>query len=100
MDQHVMEIVRFGLVAGVTPRDLVEAARGAETWLTAQPGFVGRRLGRCDEDTWVDWVEWADMASAKTAAAQFMDAPATAAFLAMIDIATVDMRHCVIEVAV
>lgn len=100
MDQHVMEIVRFAPVAGVTPESLVEAVIGAQTWLAAQPGFVGRRLGRCDDDTWMDWVEWNDMASAKTAAAKIMDTPATAAFLAMIDMMTIDMRHCVIEVAV
>lgn len=99
MEQHVMEIVRFSPVAGVTPARLVEAARGAETWLAAQPGFVGRRLGRSDDNTWVDWVEWADMASAKAAAAKIMDTPATGAFLAMIDMATVEMRHCSIEVA-
>lgn len=99
MNQHMMEIVRFSPVTGVTPASLVEAARGAEIWLAAQPGFVGRRLGRSDDDTWVDLVEWADMASAKAAAAKIMDTPATAAFLATIDMATVEMRHCVIEVA-
>lgn len=100
MDQHVMEIVRFSPIAGVAPESLVEAARGVETWLTAQPGFVGRRLSRSNDDIWVDWVEWTDMSAAKAAAARIMDTPATAAFMSMIDMATVDMRHCVIEVAI
>lgn len=100
MDQHVMEIVRFSPVSGATSASLVEAARGMETWLAAQPGFVGRRLGRSNDDTWVDWIEWSDMASAKAAAAKITDAPATAAFLAMIDMATVEMRHSFIELAI
>ena len=100
MSQHVMEIVGFRPMPGVVPADLVEAAREAETWLKAQPGFVERRLGRSDDQTWFDWVEWTDIACAKAAADQIMDIPATAAFFSMIDMSTVDMRHCVIELAI
>lgn len=100
MSQHVMEIVRFSPVPGAVPVGLVEAAREAGTWLKAQPGLVGRSLGRSDDEIWVDWVEWTDMASAKAAAGQIMDIPATAAFFSMIDMSIVDVRHCVIDLAI
>ena len=99
MSQHVMEIVRFRPVAGVEPATLVQAARDAEVWIRAQPGFVSRRLGRSDDGAWVDWIEWTDMTSARSAGSRIMETPATAAFLSSIDMTSIDMRHCTIELA-
>lgn len=99
MSQHVMEIVRFRPVAGVEPATLVQAAKEAHVWIKVQPGFVSRRLGRSEDGAWVEWIEWSDMASAGAAASGIGKTPATAAFLSSIDMTSIDMRHCMIELA-
>jgi hypothetical protein len=91
MNRPVLEIVEFR--ASGDSEALLAAARGMEPWLRAQPGFRSRRLAALDDGGYLDCVEWMDMASAKSAADQIMTAPLTAAFLALIDMQTVNMRH-------
>ncbi|GGB94890.1 antibiotic biosynthesis monooxygenase family protein [Cellulomonas carbonis] len=56
------------------------------------PGFVGLRLVRLDERTWLDVVEWTDLASALAAQQDVMGLPACAAVFELIE-EVVGMEH-------
>ena len=100
MAKHVMETVTFKLNDGVDRGDFAAAARRMSDWITAQPGFVARRLSVAEDGTWVEQVEWADMASAKAAASAIGTEPANADFLRAIDGPSARMRHSDLEVSV
>lgn len=89
----VAEIVTFRLNATATPDAFLRAARGTGDALRAAPGFLRRRLTLGADGVWTDWVEWRDAATARAAANAVMQDPAFAPFMAMIDGATVTMRH-------
>lgn len=88
-----VEVVTFRLVAGAEVDAFVTAARATEVPLRAQPGFLRRRLVQGAEGQWTDWVEWRDAASAEAAAAAMMADPGFGTFMALIDGASVVMRH-------
>ena len=87
-----VEMVNFRLVAGTDPAAFLEAARATEAPLRALPGFLRRRLVLGADGQWTDREEWRDAASAQAAGAM-METPAFGAFMAMIDGASVVMRH-------
>ncbi|MEM7488046.1 MAG: hypothetical protein AAF390_02870, partial [Pseudomonadota bacterium] len=82
------------------PETFAEAARDMSEWITAQPGFIARRLSVAEDGTWIEQVEWADMAAAKAAAAAIGDAPGNAGFLRAIDGPSVEMRHSELRIAI
>jgi hypothetical protein len=88
----VLEIAEYALRPGTAEADLLAARPAVESWLARQPGFRSIRLAR-DGDRWADVCEWQDMGSAQAAAAIFMEDPEVAAFMALLDPATVAMRH-------
>ena len=88
-----VEVVTFRLVAGADDAAFIEAARATEAPLAGQPGFLRRRLVQAADGQWTDWVEWRDAASAHAAAEAMMAEPAFAPFMALIDGASVIMRH-------
>lgn len=88
-----VEVVTFRLVAGADPAAFLAAARATEGPLRAQPGFLRRRLVLGAEGQWTDWVEWRDAASAQAGAEAMMAEPAFGPFMALIDGASVAMRH-------
>jgi heme-degrading monooxygenase HmoA len=92
-DGRVMEVVTFRLIKGVTDAAFLAAARGTETIVAAQPGFISRRLLRDDTGQWTDTVEWQSLAAAHAAAETVVSDPAFAAFGGSIDMTGLTMRH-------
>ena len=95
----VAEVVSFRLLAGTDPTAFARAAQGTAGLLRATPGFIRRRLVQAEDGQWTDWVEWQDLATAHSAAEAVMVAPEFAPFMAMIDPASVAMRHDAVIVA-
>ena len=89
----VAEIVTFRLVPGTDEAAFLDAARGTEVAVRAQPGFVARRLSKDEAGLWTDMVEWQSLASAEAAARAVMAEPAFGPFAAMIDMDNLTMRH-------
>ena len=98
MDQsHVLEIVTFRPGRGVDPDDVEAAAAEIGPWLSTQPGFVRRRLARERDGSFVDCIEWRSMAHAERAAERLMGEPSAEPMLALLDPASVSMRHYAIR---
>jgi hypothetical protein len=93
IDHNVHEVVHFNAVANATPAAMAEAAQGMSGWLQSLPGFVQRRLSVSADGRFTDVVEWRDMASAREAAALFPTVPQALAFMALIDMASINMSH-------
>ena len=92
-DAPCVEVVTFRLLPGADEAAFLVAARATEVPLREQPGFLRRRLVQGADGQWTDWVEWRDAASAHSAAEVMMAEPAFGPFMAMIDPASVVMRH-------
>ena len=88
-----VEVVTFRLLPGADEAAFLVAARATEGPLRQQPGFLRRRLVQGADEQWTDWVEWRDAASAQRAAEVMMADPAFGPFMALIDGASVVMRH-------
>lgn len=89
----VLETVTFRLQPGTDPADFLAAAQGTEAPLRHCAGFVSRRLSRGEDGLWADHVVWADGAAALAAVQAMMAHPAFGPFMALIDGASLDMRH-------
>lgn len=96
-DPHVMEIVTFRLTADTDPVAFRQAAKAVDVLLKDRGTAVSRALVADDDDLWTDIIEWTSMAEAKAAAEELVTDPAFAPFGAMIDGATVNMRHAVLQ---
>ena len=91
---HIMEIARFSVVDGVESDTVPDRARIIDGWLGRQTGFVRRTLvGPDDEGRWTDLVEWRSRDDAMAAAAAIGQDPELEPFMAIIDSASVEMRH-------
>lgn len=88
----VIELALFKLKADVTEGQFLAALQDSNRWLANQPGFIQHRHGVGEEGR-MDLVEWESMTAAKVAADQFMNAPETQAYMEVIDLETVSMRH-------
>ena len=100
MSHHVIETVTFRLRDGVSQEQFLEAARQANAFITARPGFRRRRLS-CEEDgTWIEHVEWASMADAKAAAAEIGKDEHARTFVQAIDRPSVRITHSELKVSV
>ena len=100
MSKHVIETVTFKLKSGISRDEFAEAARAMNGFVTAQPGFISRRLSCGDDGAWIEHIEWMDMASAKAAADAIGTVESNMPFLAAIDEASVGMHHTELEVTV
>ena len=89
----VAEIVTFRLIEGADIPAFTQAARAMEPFLTAMGSMQTRVLSADDDGLWTDHIVWTSMEAAKTAAAQVMTEPSAQPFMAMIDPASVTMRH-------
>lgn len=100
MTTPVIETVTFTLLPGADATVFAQAAQDMNAWITAQPGFIQRRLSCTEEGLWIEHIEWADMASAKAAAAAIGSDPAHGPFLSAIDGASAKMHHSALTVTV
>jgi hypothetical protein len=89
----VLEVVSFHLTPGTTDAAFIIAARATEGPLRRQPGFLSRQLTRSENGTWTDHVTWASLPQAMSAASAMMEDPAFGPFMALIDPASLQMRH-------
>ena len=89
----VIELVELKINADVSDEHFVEAAEKATVLLKSLPGFIGRRLAKGADETWIDCVEWRSMKEALEAAAIFSREPAAKPFNAAIASGSVRMRH-------
>lgn len=94
---RILEIVTFRPGRDVDPDDFEAAAAEIGPWLSTQPGFIGRTLARECDGGFVDCIEWRSMDHAKRAASRLMGEPSAEPMMAMIDAATVSMRHYAIR---
>lgn len=93
MQHDVIEQVRFRALDAACDERIGEAAWAAQSAIEQLPGFVGRQFGRADDGGWVDLVRWQSLEHAQAAAATAARHPAIAAFFALIDLQSVEMRH-------
>ena len=89
----VLEIVSFKLIDGSDEGTFLDAARGTENMLRARGSLIRRFLVKDENGLWTDIIEWTSMEEALSAAEAVMQEPDFAAFGAMIDGPTVEMRH-------
>ena len=87
-----LEIVTFKTLAGVNAAQLLAAADATQAWLERQPGFVSRQLAQADGE-WIDLVTWATFEEAQAAGQAFMSEPAAQQLGALMDTASIVMRH-------
>ncbi len=91
---EVMELARFGVLAGVQTEAVRAHAHDLDSWLRTQPGFVARTLVGPDSEGWfTDIVRWRSQEQALAAAGRIMQEPSLAKFMALIDPARVQMSH-------
>lgn len=90
---QIIETVTFRAIAGSDPQAIATASDGLVSFLARQKGFLSRRLSLGDDGVWLDHVHWADMESAQAASKAVMEAPEAGAFMSLIDMETVTMRH-------
>lgn len=89
----VLECVVFELNDGVDRTEFLTAADGVSAWVRTQPGFVSRELFEVDGGRWVDLVRWSTMPDATSAADRIGESAACGRFMAMLDVASVQMLH-------
>lgn len=89
----VLEIVTFRLIDGADAVTFLKAAHGTEKVLRDRGSVVRRYLVQDENGQWTDVIEWTSMTEALSAAEAVMQTPDFAAFGAMIDPNTVEMRH-------
>ncbi|MGH8926633.1 MAG: antibiotic biosynthesis monooxygenase family protein [Acidimicrobiia bacterium] len=90
----VLETATFRLRPDAPESAYLEADQAVErTHVAQQPGFLSRQIGRTDDGQRIVVVHWTDAASADASMATFMQAPATADFMALIDTDTMVMTR-------
>ncbi len=91
----VLEIVRYRVKDGVTPDQALAAWHKSQSFATAQPGFVSRKLAHTEDGTFADIVEWKDMASALAVLEEFKvdKHPQLADLVAVLDESTIEIQH-------
>jgi hypothetical protein len=100
MSENVIETVTFRVMADVPKEDFLKAAEQATAFMTAQPGFLRRRLSCQEDGTWIEHVEWASMADAKAAAAEIDRDEHARAFVRAIDGPSVTLTHSELKISV
>lgn len=98
MSSHpVYEIVTYGLAPGVSPDDFRAMAARMDPVIRAYPGLVAREVLHDEErGAWVELCRWASLREAQDAARAALEDPALAPYFAMMDMASLDMRHLAI----
>jgi hypothetical protein len=90
---QIIETVTFRAIPGSDPQTIATASDGLMPFLERQNGFLSRRLSLGQDGLWLDHVHWTDMDSAQAASQVIMSAPEAGAFMSLIDMSSVTMRH-------
>ena len=90
----LVEVSEFKVTSGTTTEALVTAVERMNAVLEATPGYQSRELVYHEEtNTWIDLVHWSSLEAAQAAMESVMSHPEAQAFLSLIDMETVRMRH-------
>jgi hypothetical protein len=89
----ILEFAQFRLIPGADPAALTTAARAMGPWLAARPGYLARQLVQGPDGTWTDVVHWQSAEHAHAAGEALMQSPEAAPMMALIDPASVVLRH-------
>lgn len=87
------EITTFTQIADTTTDAMLAALKSLDGFLSSQPGFLGRTISHDDAGQWTDYVVWSDRTAGEAASARFMAQPETPAVVALIEPASLSMRH-------
>ena len=91
----VLETVRYRTKPGVAVEAAVAAWHNSQSFATAQPGFLSRKIAVTEDGEFLDLVEWQSMAHAKKAAENFNPAkfPELLGLVEVLDESTMVMTH-------
>ena len=91
---QVLEVTTFALRPGVPVGDFLAADKAvADSFVSKLPGFIRRQTAAAEDGTRLLLAWWEDAASADASMAGFATAPATAAFMALIQADTMAMTR-------
>ncbi len=90
---QVLEMVTFNLAGGVSEDHFLAAAEASNGALITLPGFLGRRLAKAADGSWIDIAEWRDAASAQAAGKVFHKLSQAEVFCSMIDTRSIKVSH-------
>ena len=92
----IIEIATFKLKEGVSVADFQPLDKAVEEQhVSKQPGFISRESAATADGEWVAIVHWRSVADVDASMASFADAPATAQFMANLDVSTMAMKRYV-----
>lgn len=90
----VYEIVTYKLNAGVAPEAFRAMAARMDPVIRAFPGLRSREvLHDAAKDEWAELCLWSSLEAALDAAQKAMASPELAPYFALMDMASIDMRH-------
>lgn len=95
---QIVEVTTFALKPGVSVEDFLTADRAmADSYVSKLPGFVSRQTAAGPDGTRLLLAWWTDTASADASMAGFAAAPATAAFMELIQADTMVLNRYSID---
>lgn len=89
----VLEIVTFKAKPGVTDDRVLEAADALQRDVEPLEGYLGRRLLKAEDGTWVDTVRWTSVEAAHAAFKLIESRPSAAAFMELTEAESITMLH-------
>lgn len=90
-----LEVANFRLGDGTTKEQFLDGVKASTNFLTAQPGFVSRRVSFLEDGEVFDLVEWESVAHAQAAMKLSMegDYPELRQFIGSLDMSSGTMKH-------
>src|SRR5688500_6666042 len=89
----VLEIVTFKTKPGVADDRVLAAADALQRDVEPLEGYLGRRLLKADDGTWVDTVRWSSVEAAHAAFKLIESKPSAAAFMEITEAESIRMLH-------
>jgi hypothetical protein len=88
-----IETVSFKLMPGTNEKNFIAHAHAIHGFLTAQPGFIARRLSKADDGIWMDHIEWASRDDALAAAQKSEEDETLLPFFMAIEPDSIHLSH-------
>jgi glyoxylase-like metal-dependent hydrolase (beta-lactamase superfamily II) len=90
----IIEIATFKLAPGTTAAQFAPVDQAMErNYISKQPGFISRESAAGDDGDWLVVNHWKSVEDAEAAMVNFAGAPATQAFMSLLDPKTMFNRH-------
>src|SRR5688572_3145633 len=89
----VLEIVTFKTKPGVGDERVLAAADALQRDVEPLEGYLGRRLLKAEDGTWVDTVRWTSLEAAHAAFTLIASKPSAAAFMELTEAESITMLH-------